>query len=142
VQDEWQLLHATAVAIDGKGVLIEGPSGSGKSDLALRLLDRGAALVADDQVRVARAGAGVRLACPERIAGLIEVRGLGILRVEPAAEAPLALCVTLGEEARLPEPATRTVLGAAVRAMTLDPRAPSAPIKVELALRRPDAAVA
>jgi serine kinase of HPr protein (carbohydrate metabolism regulator) len=142
VQDEWQLLHATAVAIDGQGVLIEGPSGSGKSDLALRLLDRGAALVADDQVRVARDGAAVRLACPERIAGLIEVRGLGILRVTAAAGAPLALCVTLGEEARLPEPATRDVLGAAVRAVTLDPRAPSAPIKVELALRRPDAAVA
>jgi serine kinase of HPr protein (carbohydrate metabolism regulator) len=142
VQDEWQLLHATAVAIDGLGVLIEGPSGSGKSDLALRLLDRGAALVADDQVHVARDGGAVRLACPERIAGLIEVRGLGILRVKPAAEAPLALCVTLGEEARLPEPATRDVLGTDVRAVTLDPRAPSAPIKVELALRRPEAMMA
>jgi hypothetical protein len=142
VQGDTELLHATAVAIDGLGVLIEGPSGSGKSDLALRLIDRGAQLVADDQVHAARDGDAVRLRCPEPIRGMIEVRGLGLLSLPARGDVPLALCVALGAEERLPAPASRPLLGRPVRAVTLDPRAPSAPIKVELALRRPEMTVA
>ena len=76
------LLHATAVAIDGRAVLLRGPSGSGKSDLALRLIDAGARLVADDQSELSRRGDVLMVRAPATIAGLIEVRGLGILRLD------------------------------------------------------------
>ncbi|HJZ14329.1 MAG TPA: hypothetical protein VJ251_02575, partial [Stellaceae bacterium] len=83
------LVHATAIAIDGRAVLLRGPSGAGKSDLALRLIDGGARLVADDQAELRRAGERVMVRAPAEIAGLIEVRGIGILQVEPLAEAAL-----------------------------------------------------
>ena len=77
------LVHATAVAIDGRALLLRGPSGAGKSDLALRLIDAGARLIADDQSVLRREGGRLLAAVPAAIAGLIEVRGVGILRVEP-----------------------------------------------------------
>lgn len=127
-------IHASTVAIGGRGVMILGPSGAGKSDLALRLIDRGAELVADDRTILTRAGTAVVATCPPTIAGRIEVRGIGIVSRAHRDSAPVALAVTLGEEERLPEPRARDVAGICVPEVTIDPRAPSAPIKVELAL--------
>lgn len=103
-----------------------GPPGSGKSDLVLRLLDRGFALVADDQVEVEDGLARP----PARLAGLLEVRGLGILRLPYLEEARLSLAVSAGVAERLPEP--RTHLG--VPLIVLDPLQASAPSRVERAL--------
>ena len=133
-----ELLHATTVAIDGRAVLIEGPSGSGKSDLALRLLDRGGVLVADDQTLVVRTPAGLVARPPRPIEGRMEVRGIGIAAFPHLAEAPVALLVRLDPEPpRLPERRRRVVAGIEVRVIALDPRPASAPIKVELALAQP-----
>lgn len=129
-----ELVHATTVSIGGRGVLISGRPGSGKSDLALRLIDRGATLVADDQTLV-RAEAGVAIAsAPPAIAGKLEVRGVGIFAVE-RVDAALSLCVALADTVeRLPEPRVRMIAGAKLPEIMLDPRPASAPIKVELAL--------
>jgi len=132
------LVHATAIAIDGRAVLLRGPSGAGKSDLALRLIDGGARLVADDQAELRRAGERVLVRAPAAIAGLIEVRGVGILRVDALAEAALAMCVDLGlsaEVERLPETRCEDVLGLAVPSITLSAFEASAAAKLRLALR-------
>ena len=130
-------LHATCVAVDGLGVLIRGPSGSGKSDLALLLIDAGARLVADDRCDVAVADGRPVARAPEAIAGLLEVRGLGILRLEALAAAPVGLVVDLVDQdrpERLPEPATTAVAGIPVPLLRLYGRAPSAAAKVRLAV--------
>lgn len=140
---QFELTHATTVAIRGRGVLISGPSGSGKSDLALRLIDRGGALVSDDQTLLRVEAGQVIVSAPATIAGMLEVRGLGIVPVAQAQEAPLRLCVALGDaEERLPGPRTREVMGVKLPEIVLDPRPASAPIKVELALADPGLAIA
>ncbi len=121
-------IHGSCVARDGAGVLLLGPSGSGKSDLALRLIDRGFVLVADDRVEIA---AGIARP-PPALAGLIEIRGLGIARLRHAPEARLALVVELGVAERLPAPADDTRL--ALPRITLDARTTSAAQRVALAL--------
>lgn len=128
-------LHAGCVAIGGCGVLILGESGSGKSDLALRLIDRGAMLVGDDYVEL-RAEDGRLVAAPPAIlAGRIEMRGVGIVERPFLAEAPIALIVDLDQPPeRLPEIAHRTLLGIALPTIGLNGLEPSAPIKVEAAL--------
>jgi HPr kinase/phosphorylase len=131
-------VHGTAVAIGGDAVLLRGPSGAGKSDLALRLIDGGARLVADDQAELQRAAKHVLVRSPAAIAGLLEVRGIGIVRVEPLAEAPLALLVDLvspEEVERLPEPSLEQVLGLAIRLITLAPFEASAAAKIRIAVR-------
>lgn len=131
-------LHATAVAIDGRGILLLGPSGAGKSDLALRLIDRGAKLIADDRVDLVNRDNRVTMSAPARIAGLLEVRGLGIVEF-PSVEAPLTLAIELvaGEDVeRLPDPDAELICGLAVPLLRLNPFELSAPIKVELALNR------
>src|SRR5579862_2274925 len=90
------LVHGTTVALEGEGVLLRGPSGRGKSDLALRLIDGGARLVADDQTELSRGPNGLIARCPASIAGKIEVRGVGILRVAAMPSAPIRLVVDLG----------------------------------------------
>ena len=130
-------LHASCVELSGTGVVLVGPSGSGKSDLALRLIDEGAQLVADDRVVIERRGARLIARPPEAIAGLIEVRGLGIMRVGHCASSPLGFVVALrGDQPaqRLPERATYEVLGVALPYLELDPWAPSACAKIRLAL--------
>lgn len=128
-------IHASCVAIRGRGVLIAGRSGSGKSDLALRLIDRGATLVSDDYTLLAAREGTLHAAPPPRIAGCIEVRGVGILPCPHLAEAPVALLVDLDAPvARLPEPASRSFHGIAVPVVALGALEPSAPIKVERAL--------
>src|SRR5689334_113133 len=84
-------VHGTSVALGGDGILLRGPSGSGKSDLALRLIDGGARLVSDDQTELRVFGEELRMTAPASIAGRLEVRGIGILHVPSAASAPLRL---------------------------------------------------
>lgn len=131
-------LHASTVAIDGQGVLIEGPSGSGKSDLALRMIDRGAALVSDDYTLVEALDGCLSASAPATIAGKIEIRGFGIVSMPHVGPVPVALLVRFGQEvARFPEATTRMIEGIAIRELVVDPFEASAPIKVELALRHP-----
>jgi len=130
-------LHASCVALSGLGVVLLGPPASGKSDLALRLIDAGGRLVADDRLLVERRGEQLIGRAPEALAGLIEVRGLGIMRVEHCAGAPLGLVVELDGAAswpRLPEPMTHELLGVALPFFRLDPRASSTCAKIKLAL--------
>ncbi len=130
-------LHATAVSVGGAGVLLLGAPGSGKSDLALRLIDRGATLIADDRVLVEGLAMPPRLVAPPAIAGLIEVRGVGILRMPHLSGVPARLAVRLDcPPERLPEPSVHRVGQAAVPAMALAAFEPSAPLKVELAVAR------
>ena len=130
------LLHASCVELSGIGVVLLGPSGCGKSDLALRLIDRGARLVADDRVAIERCGDRLVARPPEAIAGLIEVRGLGIMRVDHCSSSALGLVVALcgTAPARLPERTTYQVLGVALPYLELDPSTPSACAKIRLAL--------
>jgi HPr kinase/phosphorylase len=122
-------LHASCVSRNGDGVLLIGPSGSGKSDLALRLLGRGFTLVADDRVDIEDGIA----APPASLAGLLEVRGLGIVRLPFTATARLALVADLGGTAeRLPAPSRHT--GLDLPLIRLDPAAASAPERIVLAL--------
>jgi serine kinase of HPr protein (carbohydrate metabolism regulator) len=133
------LLHATAVAIDGRAILLCGPSGAGKSDLGLRLIDRGAVLVSDDQVVLARDGATLLASAPATIAGKIEVRGIGIVAMAHASTMPVALIIDLSPDVeRMPEARTQALCGIDLPAIALDPFEPSAPIKAELALRTLD----
>src|ERR1700722_2773148 len=131
-------VYGTAVALGGDGLLIRGPSGSGKSDLALRLIDQGARLIADDVTEVQRARAELRLSAPATIAGRLEVRGLGLLAVPSVASAPLRLVVDLVPAEsieRLPEPQCWEFEGVPVPLLALAPFAASAPAKLRLALR-------
>jgi HPr kinase/phosphorylase len=111
-------LHASAVAVDGRGCLITGASAAGKSTLALEMIALGAELVADDRVDVRRRGIGpgagaLMLSAPATIAGMIEARGVGILRLPARAQAPLAVIIDLdeAERERLPEARRRELLG-------------------------------
>ncbi len=122
-------VHASCAARDGAGVLLVGPSGSGKSDLLLRLLDRGYALVADDRVEIVD---GVASA-PPALAGLLEVRGMGVFRLPHVASARIALAVDLGGgRDRLPMPGRYP--GFDIPFVALDGAAASAPQRVTLAL--------
>ena len=130
------LLHGTCVGIGGRGVLIAGPSGSGKSDLALRLIDRGAVLVADDQVRLTAMDGRLLATVPDTIAGKIEARGIGIVEMAHQSPMPVWLLVDLvGAVERMPERVTRELLGVRIPAVALNPFEASAPVKVGLALK-------
>lgn len=98
------LLHASCVALQGRGLVILGPSGSGKSALALELMALGATLVADDHILLRAEPDGLIARCPPQIRGLVEARGVGLLRAESLAETPLKLAVDLdrAEPDRLP----------------------------------------
>lgn len=132
-----ETLHATSVAIDGRAVLLCGVSGIGKSDLALRLIDRGAVLISDDYTLVKRVDGQLVATAPVTIVGKMEVRGLGIVAMPHVADVPVALLVDLFDKVdRMPlEPLMRTVAGMDVRVVKIAPLETSAPIKVELALR-------
>ena len=128
-------VHATAVAIRGHAVLLIGPPGSGKSDLALRLIDRGAVLIADDRVVLTRAGDDLIAAPPATITGLIEVRGVGLIAVPHVAGVRVALVVDLAARPdRLPEAMMYPIADVPVPAVALAAFEASAPLKVERAL--------
>jgi HPr kinase/phosphorylase len=143
-----QLVHGTCLVVGGCGILILGAPGSGKSDLALRLIDqpgRGtgpetmtARLVADDQVVITRRGARLFAAPPARLAGLIEVRGIGIVAADHASEAEVTLAVRLADAGtieRLPESGSQAVLlGVAVPEIAVDAGTASAPARIRAGL--------
>lgn len=131
------LIHASAIAIGGRAILLLGRSGSGKSDLALRLIDRGAVLIADDQVYLQRQGERLIATPPRAIAGLIEVRGVGIQTEHYHEGVMVALAIDLEAGAqRLPEPALISYLDVTLPWLAIDPFELSAPLKVERALIR------
>jgi serine kinase of HPr protein (carbohydrate metabolism regulator) len=129
-------LHASTVALDGRAVLICGPSGSGKSDLALRLLDRGFRLVSDDRTIVRKDGSKLIASAPETIKGKLEVRGVGIVEMESVSDIPLAMVVELTSDIeRLPEDdRERLIMGTGIPMIRVDAMTASAPSKVGVAL--------
>ncbi|WP_341704820.1 HPr kinase/phosphatase C-terminal domain-containing protein [Ferrovibrio sp.] len=132
-------LHASCVARNGLAVLLRGASGSGKSDLAFRMIDAGARLVADDCTRLSRDDTRLIAGAPETIRGLLEIRGLGPVELLPAAPTPLALVIDLVPRTsvpRLPEPRFETFLGIALPCLSLDAFTASAAAVALLALER------
>ena len=147
---EQTILHGTAVSVGGRGVLLLGPPGSGKSDLALRLIDstgRGhlsepleTALVADDQVAVRRDGDVLLASAPERLRGLLEVRGLGLLPVAALDQVRLHLALELAGDRpieRMPPAEGRTMelLGLTLPCLEMAPFHASAPAWVRAAVQ-------
>lgn len=142
---EGQLVYGTCVALRKVAALLRGPSGSGKSDLALRFVlgtppELAAALVSDDQLLVERVGDRLIARPPATIAGKIEVRGLGIVELPYLADAELRLIIRLVDRAevpRLPDPATAetsALHGIVLPVLALAPFEASAPLKLRLAL--------
>ncbi len=137
-----QLHQASCVAIGGRAVLIEGPAGSGKSSLALALIDRGAVLVGDDgvtlELRQNTTNERRLLASPPpNIAGLLEVRNVGLLRFETAREVPVALVLRLDRDApRFIEASEKAeLLGTAIPLVRLWPDSPALHLRAEAALK-------
>jgi len=133
-----ETIHASTVASNGRAVLITGPSGSGKSDLALRMLERGFTLVSDDQTIVRKDGDLLIASAPPTIAGKLEIRGLGIIDMERTENVPVALLVELTSDIqRLPDDSReRPVLGVRLPLISIDAMTASAAAKVALALDR------
>ena len=133
-----ETVHASTVALEGRAVLITGLSGSGKSDLALRLLDRGFVLVSDDRTIVRRDGTRLIASAPPNIAGKLEIRGIGIVDMKHVEDIPVSLLVELsGDIQRMPdEDHRRAILGVDLPLVHIDATAASAASKVSLALER------
>jgi serine kinase of HPr protein (carbohydrate metabolism regulator) len=133
-----ETLHASTVAVDGRAVVIAGPSGSGKSDLALRLLDRGFTLVSDDQTVISKNRDRLIATAPQTIAGKLEIRGIGIVDMPTVQDVPVCLVVELTSDfQRLPDDSRdRKLLGIGVPLISVDAMTASAPSKVALALDR------
>ena len=130
-------IHATTIDIDGSGVLLSGPSGSGKSDLALRLIDGGARLVADDRADLALGDGHLVASAPREIAGRMEVRGLGVLEKDAVPQTVLTLVVELVDPEnveRVPKQATTTLLGVDVPVVRLHAFEASAAAKIRAVL--------
>ncbi len=128
-------IYANCVAIGDVGILLRGESGSGKSDLSLRLMHADAVLVADDRTDVRREGAFVYASAPQPLRGLMEVRGLGILPFDYKESVRLAAVVDLQDQQkieRVPESKTTEILGCDLPCFQIDPALPSAVIKVTL----------
>ena len=129
-------VHASCVAFDGRGVLLRGPSGSGKSDLALRAVEAGADLVADDLVMLGLRGGRVWASPSPQAGGRLEVRGVGIVRLPALEGAPVVLVADLALPERLPRPCFEPLLGLPVRRIRLAPFEISAAVKLRLAAHR------
>lgn len=130
-------IWASSVALHDEAILLRGPSGSGKSDLALRLIDRGAALIADDYTEILADGGRILASPPAPLAGLLEIRGLGIIRLPCRHNVPVAVIFDLVAEEtveRMPEPMRETLLGVELPVFRLAPFPASAVAKVHYAL--------
>ena len=130
-------IHATAIAIDEQAILLCGESGSGKSDLALRLIEQGAQLVSDDRAELINRGAELVAFPPPSIKGLLEVRELGVLRFHSIDSAIVRLVVELDSThplERMPELEMKTIEGVKIACVCLNPFYQSTPAKVSLAL--------
>ncbi len=108
------ILHATCVALNDRAVLITGASGSGKSALALQLMAAGGTLVADDRTELVSDGATLTASCPTPLRGLIEARGVGLLRADPAGPVQVTLAVDLDKTETDRLPPQRSVIYAGV----------------------------
>ena len=131
-------IHATCVVIKGHGVLLRGESGSGKSDLALRLLDEGAGLVADDYTELSVEHGQLFANVPQAIQGLLEVRGIGIVHLGCVPRVPVAAIfdlVELSDVERLPTSQAETIQGVQVPRYAIHGLDASAPAKVRMALK-------
>jgi serine kinase of HPr protein (carbohydrate metabolism regulator) len=137
-------LIAVRAALPGggpwRGVLIEGPAGCGKSDLALRALSEGFALVADDRVLLWTCDGRLFGRAPDALVGLLEVRGLQVVGVPALPLADVALVARCGAAERIPAPRFTEILGLAIPLLDIDPREASAPAKLRRALSHFDAA--
>jgi HPr kinase/phosphorylase len=134
-------LQASSVAIDGEAILLIGPSGSGKSDLCLRLMDRGGHLISDDFVELSEKGEQVYVSAPSAIEGLLEIRGIGIKRVAFVEGAPLKMVFYLKDEKdieRLPEPQETKICGISVPCFDINAMTASAPLKIVTVLSSSD----
>ena len=133
-----ETIHASSAAIDGRAVLITGASGAGKSDLALRLIDRGFTLISDDQTIVRKDGDRLVASAPATIKGKLEIRGVGIVDMDTVQDVPVALVVDLTSEImRLPDDnRERPILGLPIPLISVDAMTASAASKVALALDR------
>jgi len=132
-----ETIHGTCISIDGKGVLLRGPSGCGKSDLALRLIDRGAKLVADDRVALTAEAGALIASAPEILQGLLEIRGIGLVEIEALPSSPLHLIIDLVEAHqvdRMPEQASEFVSSIEIPRIALYSFEASATAKVLMAL--------
>jgi len=127
-------IHASCVRLaSGGGVLLIGPSASGKSDLALRLVDEGAVLIADDRTELRAQNGQLIAGAPQALAGLIEVRGVGILTLEHGKTAAVTLAVELvprSEVVRMPERAVFSQFGVSIRLVRLNGFDASTPAKI------------
>ncbi|MCY7397366.1 MAG: HPr kinase/phosphatase C-terminal domain-containing protein [Sphingomonas bacterium] len=133
-----ETIHASCVAIEGRAVLITGASGSGKSDLTLRLLDRGFVLVSDDQTIVKKVETRLTASAPPTIRGKLEIRGVGIVEMSHIDDQPVALVIELMSDIqRLPDDSReRLIMGVPVPLISVDAMTASAASKVALALDR------
>ena len=132
-------VRGTCVEVEGLGVLFRGPAGSGKSDLALRLIDGGARLIADDYTELSPENATLMARAPDTIRYLLEVRGVGVLKIGGASQAELGVVidlVTADQVERLPEDESIELLGIRVPLFRLAPLEASSPAKVRLVVRR------
>jgi serine kinase of HPr protein (carbohydrate metabolism regulator) len=138
------ILHAGLVARRcaglWRGVLIVGPSGAGKSDLALRAFDYGFRLVADDRVLVWAEAGRLYGRAPDALRGLLEVRGVDVLAVEPLPFSEIGLVARLETPERMPEAATETIIGISIPHLAVAPFESSAPAKLSRAMQAFDAA--
>lgn len=145
--DDTPVIPGALVAIDGFGVLVTGESGRGKTDLLLGLLDRGHALVADDAVAIGIERGRLTGRCPPELAGLLAVRGLGLMDARALfgpervrAQAPIELVLDLDETPPGADPLsvardTRTILSTEIPCLRLPTAGRDAPLLVELAAR-------
>ncbi|MBR4126072.1 MAG: HPr kinase/phosphatase C-terminal domain-containing protein [Alphaproteobacteria bacterium] len=128
------VIHASCIEFSGSGILICGDSGSGKSDLCLRMLDTGANLVADDQTQIENVGGRLTASCPERLRGLLEIRGIGIVTTPtvPEAEIRLKLILQPTEKiARMPALQTESIEGISIPVLRMNPFEASAILKIK-----------
>ena len=135
---KYKQIHATCIAIDGYGVLLRGPSASGKSDLALRLINAGGELVADDRVNLLVRPDGLCASAPRALYGLLEVRGLGILRLPATKKTNITLVCELDNLEpieRMPEDKSTCISGVELPLIAISPFEISSVLKVQLALK-------